>query len=64
MKTTFLILLTALIFFSCTKDGDPTPPVNPIAKLIPTVTTREISLVTDTTATTGGNVSSDGGQCH
>jgi hypothetical protein len=60
MKTAFFILLVPFSLFSCNKGSNPAP-VNPIAKSLPTVTTELLYSLTDTTVTTGGNVSSDGG---
>lgn len=55
MKTTFsylsLVIACLLIIFSCKKD----PP-----KVLPTLSTTEVSNITSTTATAGGTISSDG----
>jgi hypothetical protein len=55
----FFIFLSSVFFVGCKKNPgspDPTP-----TGILPTITTSAISLLTTTSAVSGGNVSSDGG---
>jgi hypothetical protein len=60
MKPIFLSLLIAFTFFSCSKDSsDPIENETPIA--LPTLTTLTVSEIGEETASSGGNVTNDGG---
>ncbi|KAB7529178.1 hypothetical protein F8C76_15200 [Flagellimonas olearia] len=60
MKPIFLSLLIAFTFFSCSKDSsDPIENETPIA--LPTLTTLAVSEIDGETASSGGNVTDDGG---
>lgn len=62
MKHFCSILLLSIIFLSCQKElsNENFGPTNPSA-LIPTITTTAVTSITNTTAATGGNITSDGG---
>jgi len=58
MKTLSLILVLSLAFFGCQKEVSyENGPTN----LLPTITTSVVTSITNTTAISGGNISSDGG---
>ncbi len=58
MKNVVCFILLSAIFLSCKKDN--VSPNTPVATL-PTITTTSITSIAQTTALSGGNVSSDGG---
>jgi|GEM_PF-1577163 len=58
MKTISLILLFSLTFFSCQKEVSVE---NGPTNLLATLTTSVVTSITNTTAISGGNISSDGG---
>ncbi len=57
MKTLSIIILLALIAFSCQKELSP----ETILSSIPTLTTTAATSITNTTAASGGNITDDGG---
>jgi len=62
MKQVRHLLLLSLIFFSCQKElsNENFGPTGP-SSLVPTLTTTAVTSVTNSTAASGGNISSDGG---
>jgi CubicO group peptidase (beta-lactamase class C family) len=54
-KNIFLSIIVLFVILSCSKDDNSTIPV------LPTITTNSISDITFTTATSGGNITNDGG---
>jgi len=56
-----LIAIALLVFPGCTKKSDPAPVVPTVTILAPILTTSAVTAIGQTTATCGGNISSDGG---
>ena len=57
MKTSYYLILFSVFFLNCNKDNNSTN--NPVSDY-PTVTTSAVTLITPTTASGGGNVTSEG----
>jgi uncharacterized protein (TIGR02145 family) len=57
MKKYFMILMVIVSIFSCNKKENPTEP----SVQIPELTTSSVTNITQTTASSGGNITSDGG---
>ena len=56
-----LIVITLVVISGCAKKSDPAPVTPTVILLDPTLTTSAVTAISQTTATCGGTISSDGG---